>query len=142
MVERPDSSLLSYSLPLLIALAMITLGTYVVALLLHRFGSPGYCGIWALGALAAYAVNRFVVSPAPYTRVLLLVTCILIYWLATVIFIRWDIVGVTSYADGFAKFPNFLRSFSRDAAIGAILTGFGAHSAYTGVRRVTLLDVG
>ena len=135
MVGQSGNEQVSNFLPPLIAVAMITLGSYLVAVLLDQVGSPGYVSIWALGALSAYGVNRLVAAPASYVRGLLLVACLLTFVLATVIWIRWSIVGVTSYADAFSKFPTFLKEYRRDAFIGAILTGFGAHSAYTGVRQ-------
>lgn len=106
-------------------------GGYVCGLAISRFGEIGSISLWALGALAGYVGRKIISVPSRLVGWVLVVACGAAFVIAEVCWIHWNTKqGAESWWTAFTLLPMFVQEYEIAALFGAILTVFGALSAY------------
>ena len=110
---------------------MGTVGGYVCALAIHRYGTMGCVALWLLGAVTGFVARKIVGEPSQLVGWMLVIAGVCALVIAEVYWIHWNIEqGTESWWTAATLLVKFVQQYELAAIIGAVMTGFGCWSAY------------
>ena len=113
------------------AVVVATLGGFLCALVLDWVGEVGSISLWGLGAFAGFVSWKIAWRRSPAAAWALVVAMIVALLIAETLWIHWNIVqAAESVWTAMSLLPTFFKEYKVAGFVGALMSGFGAYSAY------------
>lgn len=109
-------------------------GSYIFAMALNNYGSPGAIALWGLGSVAGFVATRFITRGEGLAW-LLATSIVLAMLLGEINWLRWNSVGSESWSLAASRLGYYFDYYRHESLVAVIFAIGGGMSAYRQARR-------